>query len=98
MFHKFNKQIFHRTLQNVKHHIGNGYHHLKNVAGAIDHGVHIAKQVYSVLEPVIRHAVGNDHIHSHAMKAISGYENIRNKVADANHHIANVGHKLNGII
>ncbi len=98
MFHKFNKQMFHRTLQNVKTHIGNGYNHLKNIAGTIDHGVHIAKQVYSVLEPVIRHAAGNNHIHNHAMKAISGYENIRNKVADANHHVANVGHKLSGIV
>ena len=92
--HKFNASIFHRTLQNVKSHLGNSYNHLKNIAGHIDHGVHIAKQVYSVLEPVIRHATGNNHIHAHAMKAISGYENIRNKVSEANHHVANIGHKI----
>ena len=45
--HKFNAHVFHRTMQNVKRHLGAGYQHIKNVAGHIDHGVHIAKQVYS---------------------------------------------------
>ena len=98
MFEKFNKHVFHRTMQNVKHHIGNGYHHLKRIAGTIDHGVHIAKQVYSVLEPVIRHVAGNNHTHSHAMKAISGYESMSNRVTEADNHVANVGHKLGRII
>ena len=97
MFEKFNKHVFQRTMQNVKGHIGNGYHHLKKIAGNIEHGVHIAKQVYSVLEPVIRHAAGNN-IHHNAMKAISGYESIRNKVAEADHHVSNIGHKLGGIL
>ena len=26
---KFNKNVFHRTLRNIKSHIGNGYNHLK---------------------------------------------------------------------
>ena len=51
--HKFNAHVFHRTMQNVKRHLGAGYQHIKNVAGHIDHGVHIAKQIYSVVEPVI---------------------------------------------
>ena len=38
MFHKFNKMHFHRTVGNLKQHLGRGYHHLKNVAGHIDHG------------------------------------------------------------
>ena len=77
MFHKFSHQAFRQTLRNVKTHLGNGYNQLKNVASHIDHGVSVAKQVYSVLEPVIRHAVGNNPVHGHAMKAISGYKNIR---------------------
>ena len=96
--HKFNAHVFHRTMQNVKRHLGAGYQHLKNVAGHIDHGVHIAKQVYSVVEPVIRHYTGNNHIHHHAMKAISGYESIRNKVYEANDHVSNIGHKLGGLV
>ena len=89
---KFNSHVFHRTLRNVKHHIGNGYQHLKRIAHNIDHGVNIAKQVYAAVKPVIRHVAGKDNFHHHAMKSLGGYENMRNRVAEANHHVANVGH------
>ena len=97
MFEKFNRHVFHRTMQNVKSHIGNGYHAMKQIAHNIDHGVHVAKQIYSVVEPVIRHVVGNN-MHHQAMKAISGYESLRNKVAEADHHVSSVGHKLKGLV
>jgi hypothetical protein len=32
------------------------------------------------------------------MKAISGYESIRNKVSEANNHVSNIGHKLGGLV
>ena len=95
---KFNTHVFHRTLRNVKHHIGNGYQHLKRIAHTIDHGFNIAKQAYAIVEPVIRHVAGNNHIHHHAMKAIGGYENMRNQVAEANHDVANAGHRLGGLV
>ena len=95
---KFNSHVFHRTLRNVKHHIGNGYQHLKRKARNIDHGINMAKQVYAAVEPVIRHVAGNDNFHHHAMKALGGYENRRNQVAEANHHIANVGHRVGGLV
>ena len=80
---KFNLQMFHRTMRNVKSHIGNGYNHLKNIAHTVNHGFNIAKQAYAIVEPVIRHMAGNNHIHHHAMKAIGGYENLRNQVVQA---------------
>ena len=95
---KFNLHVFHRTMRNVKNHIGNGYQHLKRIAHHIDHGVNIAKQAYKIIEPVIRHVAGNDNFHSHAMKALGGYENMRNQVAEANHHVANAGHRLGGVV
>ena len=98
MFNKFNKHVFRRTLSNIKHHIGNGYHQVKNLAHNIDHGFSIAKQVYRVLEPAINAYAGNNNIGNNVMKAISGYEDLRNKAMEANHHIATVGHKLSGLI
>ena len=98
MFHKFNKNVFKRTMSNIKHHIGNGYSHVKNIAHHIDHGFSVAKEIYKVLEPVIEEYSGNNHIHSHAMKAISGYENLRNQAMEAHHHLSQVGHKLAGIV
>ena len=98
MFETLNKHVCHRTMQNVKHHIGSGYNAIKNIAHNTDHGVHIAKKIYAVVEPVIRHVAGNNNLHHHAMTAIAGYANIRNKVAEADHHVANVGHKLKGLV
>ena len=98
MFHKFNKNVFKRTVSNLKHHIGKGYHHVKNIAGQIDHGVSVAKDIYKVVEPVIREYSGNNHLHHHAMKAISGYENLRNQTMEAHHHASTIGHKLSGLI
>jgi len=98
MFEKFNKHVFHRTMQNVKSHIGHGYNAIKNIAHNFDHGVRVAKQIYAVVEPVIRQVAGNNNLHHHAMKGIAGYENIRNKVAEADHHVVNMGHKLKGLV
>ena len=98
MFQKFSQHSFRQTLRNVKTHLGNGYNHLKNVAHHIDHGFHVAKQIYSAIEPVIRHVVGQNPVHGHAMRAISGYEDIRNKVMEGNNHIAQVGHKLRNLV
>ena len=93
MFEKFSHHSFRRTLQNVKTHLGNGYNHLKNIAHHIDNGYQVAKHVYSVLEPHIRQAAGNNQIHGHAMKAIN-----RNKVMDGNHKVEEIGHKLRGLV
>ncbi len=95
---KFSMDIFNRTLRNVKSHIGNGYNHLKNIAHTVNHGFNIAKQAYAIVEPVIRHIAGNNNLHHHAMKAIGGYENLRNQVVEANHHVVNAGQKLGGLV
>lgn len=98
MFGKVTPQSIRQTLMNVKSHIGNGYHHLKQIAHHIDHGFHVAKQVYAAVEPAIRHLAGHNPAHGHVMKAISGYESLRNKVVDSQHHVETVGHKLGGLI
>ena len=95
---KFSNHIFNRTMRNVKNHIGNSYNHMKRIASHIDHGFSLAKQTYSIVEPLIRHVAGNNHIHHHAMKAIGGYENLRNQVVEANHHVVNAGSKLGGLV
>ena len=71
---------------------------MKNIAGQIDHGVSVAKEIYKVLDPVIREYSGNNHLHHHAMTAISGYENLRNQTMEAHHHASTIGHKLSGLI
>ena len=71
---------------------------MKHIAHHIDHGFSVAKQVYRVLEPAINVYAGNHNIGNNVMKAISGYENLRNQAMEANHHVTTIGHKLSGLI
>ena len=96
MFGKVTANSIHNTLRNIKSHLGNAYHHAKHVGMHINHGFHVAKSVYRAIEPALRelapaHA---DTLHGHVMHAVSGYDNIRNKVLDVNNTVSNVGHKL----
>ena len=96
MFGKVTPQSINNMLRNVKSHIGNAYHHAKNIAHHVNTGFHVAKSIYRAIEPAIREfaPAHHDTIHGHVMQAVSGYDNIRNKVLDVNHHASTVGHKL----
>ena len=72
---------------------------MKHIAGHIDHGISLAKQVYGILEPVLReYNPHHGNIHHHAIKALSGYENLRNQAMEVNNQINHVSHKLGGLI
>jgi len=72
---------FGNHMSNLKNTFGRGYAHVKNVLGHVDRGVSIAKKVYAILAPALDH-YGGGGLHQHAVKAIGGYEHIRNKVMD----------------
>ena len=61
------------------------YQTAKKMLGDVNDAYTTAKKAYSVLEPM----VGNPGINKHVMKAVSGYEAIRNKVLDTHDTIAN---------
>ena len=98
MFGKITQQSIQNTLRNVTNHIGNTYSHVKHIAHHINNGFHAAKQVYRAIEPAVEEFIPQHHntIHGHVMNAVSGYDNIRNKVLDVNPHTSNIGHKLGG--
>jgi hypothetical protein len=80
----------------LKHHIGNTYRRTKHFLGQVDHGVQIAKKVYGAVAPVLEHH-GGGQANKHIMKAIGGYEHLRNKVMDTHDTVGNnvnqvVGH------
>ena len=89
-------QKFKQHMRNIKHHLGQTYHKTKHFLGQIDHGINVAKRVYSVVAPVIDHLSGgaSQNANKHVMKAIGGYEQLRNKVMDTDatvhHNIQNV--------
>ena len=87
---------FKHHMGNIKHHLGQTYHKTKHFLGQVDNGIRVAKKIYGVVAPVIDHFSGGatQNAHKHVMKAIGGYEQLRNKVMDTDatvhHNIQNV--------
>ena len=79
---------------NIKHHLGQTYHKTKHFLGQVDNGVRIAKKVYGVLAPVIDH-FGGGATNKHVMKAIGGYDTLRNKIMDTHE---TVHHNVNQVV
>ena len=92
---KFTHQNFARGLQHLKGHITSGYHHTKNFLGNVDNAYRTAKKVYSIVAPHLEH-YGGSNINKHVIKAIGGYENVRNKVKDAHDTVAHHVGKVSG--
>ena len=66
-----------------------------SVPNGVNKAVNIGKHIFNAVEPLINPYAGNHHqaINDHAMKGLSGYEFLRNKVLDANEHVQSVaGH------
>ena len=88
----FGGKLTHRSLAHavgkLKHRIGHAYHTTKNFLGQVDSGIQTAKKVYGVVAPVLDKYGGKD-TNKHVMKAIGGYESLRNKVMDTHDTIGN---------
>jgi len=85
---KLTKQSVAHAFGNVKHHIGQAYHRTKHFLGQLDHGVYVAKKVYGILAPALDH-YGGGAVKKHIVKAIGGYEHLRNKVMDTHEAASN---------
>ena len=92
---KFTHRNFTRGLQHLKGHITSGYQHTKNFLGNVDNAYRTAKKVYSIVAPHLEH-FGGGNINKHVVKAIGGYENVRNKVKDAHDTVAHHVGKVSG--
>jgi len=52
---KFTKTASHRTVRSLKNNVAHRYHKTKQFLGHVDHGIRVAKQVYSALAAAIEH-------------------------------------------
>jgi translation initiation factor 2B subunit (eIF-2B alpha/beta/delta family) len=53
MFGKITSQSIGNMFRNVKNHATQGYHKTKDFLNKVDHGVSIAKRVYSQIAPIL---------------------------------------------
>ena len=94
---KMNKHNIRHVLNNVKSHLHNGYQNTKHFLTHVDSGVRTAKQIYSVVEPLIQAYAGHHHhkqINDTLIKGLSGYEKLRKGIIEGHdeavHHVSNV--------
>ena len=83
---------------NVKNFLGNAYTKTKDTLGALDRTFGDIKKIYGTVAPAIQDLApeqakgGIDKINKFMMQGVQGYENIRNRIDDAeNQMISKVG-------
>ena len=89
---------------NVKMFLGNAYNTTKKTLGSMDQIFGDAKKIYGAIQPAIQDLApqqlqgGLASMHGGVMKAVQGYENIRNKVDDAEHQaVSKVGEVMSKV-
>ena len=58
---KFDRNRLRHILGNVKSHLHNGYHNTKSFLNHVDSGAKTARQIYSIIEPIVEAYAGNHH-------------------------------------
>ena len=90
MFGKITKKDVTHHFNKAKAFVGHHYGVAKNILNDIDKGVTTFKHIYSALTPLLdKYGVINK-VHPHAMKALSGYDTIKNKVLEFNNDLNNI--------
>ena len=89
MFGKVTKQQVHHHFNRRKDFLGKAYQPTRNFLGDIDDGVRTFKNIYSAVAPVLDSYGLNAGKNSHIMKALSGYDTIRNNVVEKHERVVN---------
>ena len=89
---------------NVKIFLGNAYNTTKKTLGSLDAMFGDAKKIYGAVAPAIQDLVPQqmqgplDNLRGGVMKAVQGYENIRNRIDDVeNKAVSKVGEVMSKI-
>ena len=89
---------------NVKNLLGNAYNTTKKTLGSMDQMFGDAKKIYGAVAPAIQDLApqqlqgGLSKIHDNVMKGVQGYENIRNRIDDAqNQAVSKVGEVMSKV-
>ena len=94
MFGKITKQQVQHHFNKAKSFLGNAYNHTKNFLNDVDSGVKTFKSVYGALAPILD-SYGITSTHKHVMKALTGYDNVRNQVLEGHQRAVGDVKRLN---
>ena len=88
MFGKISRRDVAHHFHRAKNFLGNAYRHTRNFLGDVDHGVRTFKHIYGAIAPVLE-SYGVNPANKHVMKALTGYDNIRNNVLEHHDRVVN---------
>ena len=88
MLAKISRRDVAHHVNRAKNFLGNAYHHTRNFLGDVDQGVRTFKQIYGAIAPVLE-SYGVNPANKHVMKALTGYDNIRNNVLEHHDRVVN---------
>ena len=88
MFGKMSRRDVAHHFNRAKNFLGNAYHQTRNFLGDVDHGVRTFKQIYGASAPVLE-SYGVNPANKHVMKALNGYDSIRNNVMEHHDRVVN---------
>ena len=87
---KITRQHLANSFNRAKNFIGTAYNNTKNVLSNVDNGARLFKHIYGAAQPIIDQYVGhNNNLNKNIIKALSGYDNIRNQAMEAHDGIEN---------
>ena len=99
MFGKITKQQVSHSFHKAENCLGHAYNQTKGFLNHVDHGVRTFKHIYDAVSPLVS-KYANDHsekIHTNIKKAMTGYDNIRNKVIEGDIEIHIERHRFKNI-
>ena len=88
MFGKISHHQVAHHFSKAKQLLGSAYHQTKNFLGNVDHGIRTFKHIYGAVAPVLE-SYGVNPANKHVMKALTGYDNIRNSVMENHDKVLN---------
>ena len=98
MFGKITRRDVAHHFNKAKTFLGNAYHHTRNFLGDVDNGVRTLKHIYGAVAPVLE-SYGVNPANKHVMKALNGYDTIRNNVMEHHDRVINdVNNERNNLV
>lgn len=89
MFGKITRQQVNHHFNRAKDFLGNAYHRSRKVLGSIDSGIQTARNIYSVVAPVLDAYGVKASNNPHITKALNSYDTIRNNIVEKHDRVAN---------
>ncbi len=99
MYRKLTRKHFLNTINHTKRFISKGYNHTKTFLHHMDNGVNFAKNVFSILEPVVAELSGMDTsgVAKKLVKGVSMYDEVKARAVDGHSKLSEAAMRINSL-